>query len=82
MDSLGWAVYATPTPQGVAAEVYIGAQPRFRDDFILARIEDFCEALGIDSLGWEEMSEGDLAHQRADEVTVTVQRTRQEEETE
>ena len=77
MDSLAYAIYTTPTPQGEANQVYIGTKPHFRYDFLLANVEDFCQAAGWDSLGWEDMTEDEIEHQADDVIMITVPRTKQ-----
>jgi hypothetical protein len=51
----GDRVYATPDQDGQASEIYLSSQPRFRYDFVLALAEDFLEAEGWTSTGWEDM---------------------------
>lgn len=63
-----YAIWAIPTPQGEAAQCYLGSQKRFRDDFVLADLGDVLDAMGWTDLGDED---GDV-----DEITITVPRTR------
>ena len=68
MDSLNLAIYASPGE----AQLYIGAAPHFRYDYLLATVDDFCAAEGWTSLGWEDRSEEDLEAVASDETTITV----------
>lgn len=77
MECLGLLVWATPSPDGVAQQAYIASRPSYRDDFVLAAAEDFLDAKGIDSLGWEEMSEEEQEDCSDDLITITAPRMRQ-----
>jgi hypothetical protein len=78
MDSLDHGIYATPTPDGLANQLYLSHQPHRRDDFLLATVEDFCEEEGWSSLGWEGMTDEELATAEAetDPITITVPRAK------
>jgi hypothetical protein len=78
MDSLDHGIYATP-PDGLANQLYLSHQPHSRDDFLLASVEDFCEEEGWSSLGWEGMTDEELATAEAetDPITITVPRAKQ-----
>jgi hypothetical protein len=75
MDSLDLALWATPNAEGRAQELYVAARPRWRHDFGVAEVDDFCQAAGWSSLGWEEMTEEELAAQGPETITITVPRT-------
>lgn len=73
----GDRVWATPTQDGDAAQIYLSSQPRFRYDFVLAMAEDFLAAEGWTSTGWEEMDASDQETTGDDETTITLPSTRQ-----
>ncbi len=77
MDALDLAIYATPTPQGEASQLYLGSRPNFQDDFLLTDLEDFLVEMGLDTLGWQDLSQEEVEALEAEigEVTVTVPRT-------
>ena len=77
MECLGLLVWATPSPDGVAQQAYIASRPKWRDDFVLAGPGDFLGALGIDSLGWEEMNDEEQEECAGELITITVPRVRQ-----
>ena len=54
------------------AQLYIRAASHFRDDYLLAAVDDFCAAEGWTSLGWNEMSDEDLEAVASYETTITV----------
>ena len=64
-------VYAIMSPV-IAA--YVASRPSWEFDWCLATVEDFLEAAGLDSLGLEEMTEKEYAHQAADIFTHTTSR--------
>lgn len=70
----GHQIWATPTPAGEAAEIYLSSQPHFRDDFVLATAEDFLEAEGWTATGWDEMDDDAQEATGNDETTITMQR--------
>ena len=72
MQGLDHGVYTTPSTDGKAMQCYLASRPRFRYDFALATVQDFCEAVGWDSLADYEENDPSLA----DEVTITVPRIR------
>lgn len=81
MASLGQALYATPTPQGDANQVYLASRPQYQYDFLLASEQDFDEAEGLDiTAGWQEMDDAELAEHAGDTYTITVPRRRQPDE--
>jgi hypothetical protein len=80
MDSFDQGIYATPTPTGDANQCYVSSQPHFKDDFLLAIVEDFCEAEGWTDLGWQEMGEEDREAVANERTTITVPRTQQPRE--
>ena len=72
MDGLGLKVWATPTPQGLANQIYISARPNFREDFVLATVHDF-----MDQEGWGMLDDEEDDEARAETIMVTVPRARQ-----
>ena len=82
MDALDLAIYATPTPQGEASQLYLGSRPNFQYDFLLADLEDFLQEMGLDTLGWQDLSQEEVEALEAEigEVTITVPRTKREHE--
>jgi hypothetical protein len=74
----GAILYATPTPDGLANQVYLASQPQWKYDFCLATLQGFNESEGYDiTAGWEGLD--DLtAHE--DVYTLTVPRARQDRE--
>ena len=77
MEALGQALYATPTPDGEANQVYLASRPQWRDDFVLATDQDFDDAEGLEiTAGWQEMDDAALAEHAADTYTITVPRRR------
>jgi len=76
MDSNGQAIYAIPTMGGGIAACYMADRPAWQQDFLLATVENFAEEEGWTSLGWEEMSEDDIAAAADDRtsITLTIQR--------
>lgn len=82
MESCGWSIYATPTPAGLANQVYIASQPRFRDDFLLATTQDFDDEAGYDIVGgWQEMEQDEIDAQAEEQYTCSVPRRRQANDT-
>ena len=81
MASLGQALYATPTPDGEANQVYQASRPQYTHDFLLASEQDFDEAEGYDiTAGWQEMDDAALAEHAGDTYTITVPRRRPSDE--
>jgi hypothetical protein len=76
MDSLHQGIYATPTPTMDATQCYIGHRPHFKDDFLLATVEDFCAAEGWTDLGWQEMRAEDREAVADETTTITVPRAK------
>lgn len=74
MELSDWALYATPDAEGHATHIYYGQQPQWRDDFRVATEQDFCDAEGWNSTGWQEMTEEEQDAVRGDETTITVSR--------
>ena len=69
------AVYATPgTDPWRAEHVYVASRPAWRDDFLLATVQDFLDAEGIDSLGWQEMTKAEFEHAASDTMSCIVSR--------
>jgi hypothetical protein len=78
MAAQGASLWATPTPQGKANQVYMGTYPNFTYDFCLVRLEDFDESEGYDiTAGWEDLDEGE---DNPTEYTITVPRSHRPEE--
>jgi len=74
-EQLGLGVYATPGQDLWRAEqIYIGSRPAWRDDFLLATVDDFLEAEGLDSLGWQEMTEAEFEHAASETMQLIVSR--------
>jgi hypothetical protein len=69
-------IYATPTPDGLATQLYISHGAWYRRDVLIATIEDFCEDEGWDPRGWAEMSEAEqeAAEAQCPPITITVPR--------
>jgi hypothetical protein len=74
MDSQTQVIWATPNAEGEAQELYVSARPQWRDDFVVAEVDDFCQAVGWTSLGWEEMTDEELADLYFERITITVPR--------
>ena len=77
MAGLGLSVWGTPNPEGIAQQAYVASRPQWREDFILATIEDCYAELGIDTLGWDELSEEERATCALDLLEITVPRARE-----
>ena len=76
MDGLEQGVYATPSTDGKAMQLYIASRPQYRYDFCIADVADFCEAQGWDSLADYEEDDPSLA----DEITITRPREKHSDE--
>lgn len=76
MEAGLYAVFATPTPDGLANQLYLGARPQFTYDFLLANAGDFLEAEGWETIDWDEMSDEEQEEQGKETITITVPRTR------
>ena len=68
-DAVIWATPERP-------EVYIASAKAWRDDYIIANIDDFLQAEGWTSLGWEDMTEEEREAVADDLTTITVDRFR------
>lgn len=79
-ESNGLAVYGTPSADhAYAMQVYIGNRPNFLYDFVLATVQDFLEAEGLDTLGWQDMTEEELHEHASETLSCTVSRIKQVE---
>lgn len=82
MESLDLAIYATPTPDGDANQLYMSQRPQFTYDFLIADSADFLEEMGIDTLGWQEMTdaEQEALEEHTPPCTITVPRHKRDRE--
>lgn len=76
MEAGLYAVFATPTPDGLANQLYLGARPHFKHDFLLANAGDFLEAEGWETIGWDEMSDEEQDAAEQEHLTITLSRMR------
>ena len=77
-ESNGLSVYGTPDLEDYIVSAYMSARAHFLYDRIVATWEDFCEAEGWDTLGWQEFSQEELGTCGDDETTITLPRNMQE----
>lgn len=82
MESLGMGIYATPTPQGDANQLYISARPNFKYDFLIATLEDFLAEEGIDTLGWQDMDQEETLALETNTPPTTIIVSRRKQRTE
>lgn len=76
MDLRESQVYAVPDGDGNARQIYLARSHQYRDDFLLATIDDFCHAQGWTTLGWIEMTDAEFAAAIEDKYTVIMPRQR------
>lgn len=77
-ESNGLAVYATPAADdhAYAVQIYVSSRPNFAYDYCIATVQDFEEAEGLDTLGWQEMSEEEYEEHKDETLSAIVPRTK------
>lgn len=79
MEAGLYAAYATPTPAGVANQVYLSNRANFKYDFLLANADDFLEEEGIDTIDWNDMTLEEQDEVGRNTITIAVPATRSPE---
>ena len=75
MEAGLYQVYATPTPQGLANQVYLSARAHFKYDFLLANADDFLEVEGWETVHWDEITDEEQEEQGKETITITLPRS-------